>query len=88
MTDIILKFIKIFKSMVGFLLPDAIFNLSIFSNFLDTVEWFVDFLVAVNFLVPLPTIFMALKTMVSIKVIKFTIFLGNWLVRRVCDVIP
>lgn len=88
MTGIILKFIKIIKGMVGFLLPDAIFNISIFGNFLDTVDWFVEFLVAVNFLIPLPTIFFALKCMVSIKVIKFTIFLCNWCVRRVCDIIP
>lgn len=88
MTQIIIGFISMIKNIVGFLLPDVIFVSDVFTNFADYIVYFVEFLIKVNFLIPLPTIFMCLQIMLSLKVIKFGIFIFNWFVRAVLDVIP
>lgn len=88
MTTIIIGLIKGFKGIASFLLPDQIFVSDIFTNFDAYVTWFTDFLVTANFLVPLPTIFDCLEIIVTIKIIKFTIFIANWLARAALDVIP
>lgn len=88
MTDIILSIVSFLKNSIWFLLPDAIFVTDIFTNFASYLNFFTDFLVKVNFLVPLPTIFMCLRLILTIKIIKFGIFMFNWFVRAVLDVIP
>lgn len=88
MTDIVVGIIKFMNSIMAFLLPDTLFMTDIFTNFGNYLNTFTDFLIKVNFLIPLPTIFSCLAMMVTIKVTKFTIFIFNWLVRAVLDVIP
>lgn len=88
MTKIILTLIAAVKGIIGFLLPETIFVADVFANFTRYLDFFVDFLIKVNFLIPLPTIFTCLKIMLTIKVIKFGIFMYNWFIRAVLDVIP
>lgn len=88
MTGIIVKFIKIIVGIVSFLFPDNLFMADVFQNFNSYWDIFVDFLATINFLVPLPDIFVAFGLMVSLTIIKFTLFVLNWVVKRVFDVIP
>lgn len=88
MTKIIVALITAVKGIIGFLLPESIFAADIFSNFALYFDFFVDFLIKVNFLIPLPTIFTCLNIMLTIKMIKFGIFMYNWFIRAVLDVIP
>lgn len=88
MTDIILSIINFLKSFIWFLLPDVIFVTDVFTNFATYLNYFTDFLIKVNFLVPLPTIFTCLRIMLTIKIVKFGVFMFNWFVRAVLDVIP
>ena len=88
MTGIIVKFIKIIVGIVSFLFPDNLFMADVFQNFNSYWDTFIDFLAAVNFLIPLPDVMTAFSLMVSITVIKFTLFVMNWVIKRVFDVIP
>ncbi len=88
MTGIIVKFIKIIVGIVSFLYPDNLFMADVFTNFNSYLNTFIDFLAAVNFLIPLPDIMKAFSLMVSLTVIKFTLFIANWVIKRVFDVIP
>ena len=88
MTGIITKFIKYLSKAVSFLFPDVLFNADIFTNFNKYLDIFIDFLADINFLIPLPDIFIAFGIMVSITTVKFTLFIMNWIIKRICDVIP
>ena len=88
MTGIILKFIKIIVGIVSFLFPDNLFMADVFVNFNSYLEIFIEFLATVNFLIPLPDVFAAFSFMVTITIIKFTLFITNWIIKRVFDVIP
>ena len=88
MTKIISTFIKIIVNFSSFLIPDALFTADIFANFDYFVDYLIDILAHVNFLIPLQDIFSSIALMVTIDVVKFTIFIFNWVVKRVFDVIP
>lgn len=88
MTDIICTLIKFVRASWSFLIPDALFQLDFVNNFLEYIDFFLDIIVQVNFLIPLPTIFSCLSIMVSLKIVKLVIFVQNWIIRSVLDVIP
>lgn len=88
MTGIITKFIKYLSKAVSFLFPDVLFNADIFTNFNKYLDILIDFLADINFLIPLPDIFIAFGIMVSITTVKFTLFIMNWIIKRTCEVIP
>ena len=88
MTDIIIYFINFFTGAVGFLFPESLFMADVFTNFNYYLETFIEFLATVNFLVPLPDIFRIFSLMVSLTVIKFTLFVSNWLIQIVCELLP
>lgn len=88
MTSIILSLIKFIKGFSSFLLPDKLFAADLFTNFAEYIDFFTDFIAAANFIIPLHTVFNALGLIVTFKVVKFTIFVVNWLIRSALDVIP
>lgn len=89
MTKIIIKIIQLITGgLVSFLFPDNLFMGDVFTKFIPYWDTFVDFLAAVNFLVPLPDIMTAFSFMVSLNIIKFTLFIVNWIIKRIFDVIP
>lgn len=88
MTQIIVAIIDFVNGIISFLLPDMIFVTDLFTNFATYLESFTDFLIKVNFLVPLPTLFTCIRIMLTIKIVKFGVFVYNWVVRAILDVIP
>lgn len=47
-----------------------------------------DFLEAVNFIVPLPDIMLIISVDIGIRLFKVAMFCGNWIIRRIADIIP
>lgn len=88
MTGIITKVIKMAVGIVTFLFPKNLFMEDVFLNFNKYIDLFIDFLHDVNFLVPLPDIFASFSFMVTMSIIKFTLFITNWIIKRCFDVIP
>ena len=54
----------------------------------DGITFVLDLLIKVNFLVPVPTIMILIGASMAIEVIYFQIFIGNWILRRIFDIIP
>ena len=54
----------------------------------DGITFVLDLLIKVNFLVPVPTIMILIGASMVIEVIYFQIFIGNWILRRIFDIIP
>ena len=88
MTNLIINIIEMINNLINFLLPDTLFLVDVFTNFANNLNTFTDFLIAVNFLIPLPTVFTCLGLILTVKIIKFNIFIYNWFIRAVLDVIP
>ena len=54
----------------------------------DGITFVLDLLIKVNFLVPVPTIMILIGASMVVEVIYFQIFIGNWILRRIFDIIP
>lgn len=87
MTDFVCSIIEfVGKLLSGFPTFDmASSNLSTISSSLNTV---LDFINQANFIIPLSDILIIIGIDLTIRVTKFLIFIINWIIRRVVDVIP
>lgn len=88
MTDMIVSFLGFLTGVVDTLIPNLSVDSGVLANIADGLEVIVQFVAQVNFLIPLPTIFMVLSIVFGFRLVKFLIFCTNWLIRRLADVIP
>lgn len=87
MTDIIISFLNFLKGMV-LKLPDLAVDSSVLSSIVSSVDVVMDFIAGVNFIVPVDTILLILSIVYGIRLAKFLLFAGNWVLRRIFDLIP
>ncbi|MBS6953452.1 MAG: hypothetical protein KH230_09465 [Enterocloster asparagiformis] len=88
MTDIIVSVINWMATVVGTLLPDLSLDSGHLASIVDGLEVVIEFMSQVNFLIPLPTILLVISIVYGFRLIKFSIFLINWVIRRIADLIP
>lgn len=60
-------------------------SLSSIGNALTTV---VSWIKIVNFMVPLDTIFLIMTLVIGFRILKFSVFIANWIIRRIADFFP
>ena len=87
MTDIICSVLQFFTNLIVDHFPD----LSVGSSQLGTISSSfetIQFIAQVNFFIPLPTILAIFSIVYGIKLAKFTLFIVNWVIRRIADIIP
>lgn len=87
MTNILVSFFQFLKGIVG-MLPDLSVNNSILSNMSSGVDMVFEFIGKVNFFIPLDHMLIILGLVYSIRAAKFLVFVINWIIRRIADVIP
>lgn len=88
MTELICNFIDFILELSSLILPDIAFATDFFSNFGDYIELGLDLLIKVNFLVPVPLIMSILFIQLMLRIIFIALYVLNWVIRRVFDVIP
>ena len=88
MTDMIVFFIEMIKELCNNMLPSFDLDPATYSLIDNSMVTVTKFLTQVNFIVPLEDIVDIIVLTVGLKLFKFTLFAGNWVVRRVCDLIP
>ncbi|MEY8357325.1 hypothetical protein AALB39_28835 [Lachnospiraceae bacterium 54-53] len=88
MTDIIIAVLNFFSSIVESSFPALTADNSIISQVQAAVTAVSGFIAKVNFLVPIDTVFQILGLIVVFKVGKFGVFVVNWVIRRIADIIP
>lgn len=88
MTDFIINFINWITSLVMQVFPELSLASDILSNLNKYVNVFVDWIVKVNFIVPLPDIIAIMGFILSLKIASVAIWGVNWVIKRIFDVIP
>lgn len=88
MTDIIVAFLGLIANLFMTFIPEFSLAPELFSNLDSAIESVLNFLNAVNFLIPLPDIMYIISFDIGIRIFKITLFGGNWIIRRILDVIP
>lgn len=89
MTELIVGFIQFIRDQFIFnLFAEVGLGVELFSNLNTYIPALLDFLAKVNFLIPLRDIFQCLGAVLFVKIGKMTIFVVNWVIRRIFDVIP
>ena len=59
-----------------------------FDSMVDSIQAIVNFLVDVNFIVPLGDIFTVISCFIALEIAKLGLFAANWVICRTCDLIP
>lgn len=88
MTNMLCFFLDMVNNFIMTYVPEITLAPEIFNNFNSIVDDLTNFISAVNFMVPLPDIILIFKLDIAIRIVLVTVFAGNWVVRRVFDVIP
>ena len=88
MTDFICGLIHLIFSLIGALVPKIVVDPVIMNNAQNAVSRIVEFVSAVNFLIPLPDIVLIISLCTALRSGLFLTFAGNWSLRRILDVIP
>lgn len=88
MTDLIVHAIYYLISCFTKIIPVLDFEPQVYENISTSIGVIKELLVNVNFMIPLPDIVMIMSLVIGFRVLKFGIFVGNWLIRRICDLIP
>lgn len=85
---IIAKFLEILKNMAETFLPAMVVGGNFMSNIVSAIVSISEFCKDANFIVPLPDIVIIITIDLAIRVFKVSLFCGNWVFRRIMDVIP
>lgn len=88
MTTFLTGLIDFMVNLIGTHIPEYDFTAETYNQFSDSIVAVVNFLTDVNFIVPLGDIATIILLTVALKLFKFSLFVGNWLIRRVADFIP
>lgn len=88
MTRFIVALIKLVESLIMTFCPEIVLAPEIITNLNGVVSIVIDTFNRVNFLVPLTDAFAILTLDIMVRVLLCSVFVGNWVVRRIFDVIP
>lgn len=87
MTDIAVGFLEMLQSWIG-KLPDLSVDSSVISSMTSAADTVISFIAAANYIVPISTILLILSIVYGFKLLKFSVFIINWVIRRIADFVP
>lgn len=87
MTDMIVSFFGFLQKLVG-KLPDLSVDNATLSSMSSGMDKVFEFIGKVNFLVPIDHILLIVALVYTIRSAKLILFIINWIIRRIADVIP
>ena len=87
MTNIIVSFFQFLQTLVG-KLPDLSVNNETLSSMSSAMDTVFEFIGKVNFIVPIDTSLIIVALVYAIRSAKLLLFVVNWIIRRIADVIP
>lgn len=88
MTDLICNFIDFILELTLLIMPDIEFVWDFFSNISSYLEIGLDLLIKINFLIPVPLIMGVLFIQLLLRIAFIALYILNWVIRRIFDVIP
>lgn len=85
--QLIADFLNWLNSIVSAAVP--VFDIGEYTGAMTgALKGFQDFVMTVNFVVPLPTMAIIMVADLGIRFSKLSLFIINWVVRRIADIIP
>lgn len=87
MTDFFVSLLGMFEGWI-YKLPELSIDSAYYTNIRNALATVVDFIKQVNFIVPIDTILLILSIVYGFRLVKFAVFVINWVVRRIADFIP
>lgn len=88
MTDLINSFIDFIIELFMFVWPEISIEADILLSIDKYIGLAIDLLKKINFLIPVPLIFLVLSAMITLKVAAVVLWAVNWIIKRIFDVIP
>lgn len=88
MTALICMILSFIKTTLDLNVPVYDLSDSTYETLKNSLTVLCDFVNQVNFLIPLSDIAFLLSIDLALRIFKFALFMANWLVRRIIDIIP
>lgn len=88
MTDIIVSVLQFLQGIVTDVLPDLSLGDAAVSAIKSGLTTVTEFMAVSGFVIPLPTVFTIVGLVFGFRLAKFGVFLVNWVIRRIADLIP
>ena len=88
LTGLVTGALDLIANAIDSLLPVYDLSESNYSTISTAFTSVADFLRQVNFIIPLSDILLIVGIDLGMRVFEFALFIGNWIIRRVADVIP
>lgn len=87
-TTLVVSFINLITDLLNNFLPKFSYSSSFLDKAQAAVSTVVDFVVAVNFLVPLPDIMLIIGIDLGIRLFKSSLFIGNLIINKILEALP
>lgn len=87
MTGLAVSFLEFLKGVIG-RFPDLSVDNGIISNMSQGMDTVFGFIGKVNFFIPLDHMLAIMGLVYVIRNSKFIVFIINWIIRRIADLIP
>ena len=88
MTNLIVSFLGFLTDLVTNYFPAFSFGNGVLSKVVDAFSYFVQMISNIDWLVPVNDVLLIFSLIAGYKVIMFVVFIINWIIRRIGDVIP
>lgn len=83
MQAILVKFINLIMSLVNTIIPSIDISDSAMESIRSSVNTFNQYTGVINFFFPLKTLLAILGIVITIMIVRFSMFIGNWIIKRI-----
>ena len=88
MTNIIVSFFNLLSDLITNYFPTFTLGDGVLSKVIDAFAYFVKLISDINWLVPVDDALLIISLIVGYKAVMFVVFIVNWIIRRIGDIIP
>lgn len=88
MTDIIVTVLSFLSGLIEDWFPAFTLGDGVLSKVVNAFAYFVELVCSVNWLVPVQDALLIIGLITGYYTVMFLIFCGNWIIRRIFDIIP
>ena len=88
MTQLIVGFFDAVANFIATYLPSFTLGNGVLSKVIDAFTYFISMISNLNWLVPVSDVLLIISLLIGYKLTLFTVFVVNWIIRRIADVIP
>lgn len=88
MTQLIVGFFNFITGIVNDWFPAFSLGDGVLSRVIDAFSYFVNLIANINWLVPVDDALFIIRLLVGYKLVMFVVFIINWIIKRIGDIIP